>query len=165
MVEEIPGKAFLPYAYPLGRRCRMTKILDRFEYPEGLFYSADHLWMKREDGSVRVGVTDMAQQAAGSILFVRLMPKGRQVESGKPLGTMETGKWVGPLKSPLSGTVLESNEALKTQPKLLNEDPYGKGWLAVLQPSKLDDELKNLMSDLAQIEKFTQAELPKLFKK
>ena len=165
MVEEIPGKAFLPYAYPLGRRCRMTKILDRFEYPEGLFYSADHLWMKREDGSVRVGVTDMAQQAAGSILFVRLMPKGRQVESGKPLGTMETGKWVGPLKSPLSGTVLESNEALKTQPKLLNEDPYGKGWLAVLQPSKLDDELKNLMSDLTQIEKFTQAELPKLFKK
>lgn len=143
----------------------MTKILDRFEYPEGRFYSADHLWVKKEDGSVRVGVTDMAQQAAGSILFVRLMPKGRQVESGKPLGTMETGKWVGPLKSPLSGTVLESNEALKTQPKLLNEDPYGKGWLAVLQPSKLDDELKNLMSDLTQIEKFTQAELPKLFKK
>ena len=143
----------------------MTKILDRFEYPEGLLYSADHLWVKKEDGSVRVGVTDMAQQAAGSILFVRLMPKGRQVESGKPLGTMETGKWVGPLKSPLSGTIVEANEALKTQPKLLNEDPYGKGWLAVLQPSKPDDELKNLMTDPARIEKFAQAEQPKLFKK
>jgi glycine cleavage system H protein len=165
LVETIAGKAFLPYAYPLCRRLHMARILDRFEYPEGLFYSADHLWVKREDGSVRVGVTDMAQQAAGSILFVRLMPKGRKVEFGKPLGTMETGKWVGPLKSPLSGTIVESNEALKTQPKLLNEDPYGKGWLAVLQPSKLGDELKNLMSDLAQIEKFTQAELPKLFKK
>jgi len=143
----------------------VVKVLDRFEYPESLYFSADHLWAKKEDGTVRVGVTDMAQQAAGSILFVRLMPKGRQVESGKPLGTMETGKWVGPLKSPLSGTIVEANEALKTQPKLLNEDPYGKGWLAVLQPSKPDDELKNLMTDPAQIEKFVQAELPKLFKK
>jgi len=143
----------------------MARILDRFEFPEGLYYSGDHLWVKKENGIVRVGVTDMAQQAAGSILFVRLMPKGRQVESGKPLGTMETGKWVGPLKSPLSGSIIESNEALKTQPKLLNEDPYGRGWLAVLQPSKLDDELKNLMTDPAQIEKFVQVELPKLFKK
>jgi len=93
------------------------------------------------------------------------MPKGRQVESGKPLGTMETGKWVGPLKCPLSGTIVEANDALKTQPKLLNEDPYGKGWLIVLQQTKLDDELKNLMTDPVQIEKFAQAEMPKLFKK
>jgi len=143
----------------------MVRILDRFEFPEGLYYSADHLWAKKEDGTVRLGVTDMAQQAAGSILFVRIMPKARQVESGKPLGTMETGKWVGPLKSPLSGTIVETNESLKTQPKLLNEDPYGKGWLIVLQPSRLDDELKNLMTDPAQIEKFAQAELPRLFKK
>jgi glycine cleavage system H protein len=143
----------------------VAKILDRFEFPEGLQYSTDHLWVKKEDGTVRIGVTDMAQQAAGSILFVRLMPKGRQVESGKPLGTMETGKWVGPLKCPLSGTIVEANEALKTQPKLLNGEPYGKGWLVVLQPSKLDDELKNLMTEPAQLEKFVQAELPKLFKK
>jgi len=145
-------------------RVGMARILDRFEYPEGLYYSRDHLWAKREDGTVRVGVTDMAQQAAKSILFVRVMPKGRQVEAGKPLGTMETGKWVGPLKSPLSGTIVEANEVLRTQAKLLNEDPYGKGWLALLQPSKLDDELKNLMTDPAEIEKFAQAELPRLFK-
>lgn len=143
----------------------MVKILDKFEYPEGIYYSTDHLWAKKEDGTVRVGVTDMAQQAAGAILFVRVMPKGRQVESGKPLGTMETGKWVGPLKSPISGSIVETNEALKTQPKLLNEDPYGKGWLALIQPSKLDDELKSLMIDQGQLEKFTQAEMPKLFKK
>jgi glycine cleavage system H protein len=143
----------------------MVKILDKFEYPEGIYYSTDHLWAKKEDGNVRVGVTDMAQQAAGAILFARVMPKGRQVGSGKPLGTMETGKWVGPLKSPISGIIAETNEALKTQPKLLNEDPYGKGWLVVIQPSKLDDELKNLMVDQGQLEKFTQAEMPKLFKK
>ena len=143
----------------------MVRILDRFEFPEGLYYSADHLWAKVEDGTVRVGATDIAQQAAGSLLFVRIMPKGRQVESGKPLGTIETGKWVGALKSPLSGTIIEVNEALKTQPKLLNQDPYGKGWLVVLQPSKLDDELKNLMTDPAQIRKFAQAEQVKLFKK
>lgn len=143
----------------------MVKILDRFEFPDGFYFSRDHLWAKKENGTVRVGITDMAQQAAGSILFVRIMPRGRQVESGKPLGTMETGKWVGPLKSPLSGTIIETNEALKTQPKLLNEDPYGKGWVAVLQPSKPDDELKNLMTDPAEIEKFAQAEHAKYFKK
>jgi glycine cleavage system H protein len=142
----------------------MVRILDRFEFPEGLYYSADHLWAKKEDGTVRVGATDMAQQSAGPLLFVRVMPKGRQVESGKPLGSMETSKWVGPLKSPLSGTIIEVNEALKTQPKLLNQDPYGKGWLAVLQPSKLEDELKNLMTDPAHIQKFVQSEQVKLFK-
>jgi glycine cleavage system H protein len=143
----------------------MVRILDRFEFPAGLYYSRDHLWAKKEDGNVRVGVTDMAQQSAGSILFVRVMPKGRLVESGKPLGTMETGKWVGPLKSPLSGNIVETNEALKTQAKLLNEDPYGKGWLAVLQPAKLDEDLKNLIADPAEIEKFAQGEMTRLFKK
>ncbi len=142
----------------------MVKLFDKYEFPEGLYYSKDHLWLKIEGDVVRVGVTDLAQQAAGPIVYVRLVPKGKVVEAGKPLGTMETGKWVGPLKSPVSGTIVEVNEALKSQPKLLNEDPYGKGWLAVIKPSKLEEELKGLFSKVEDMIPWLQEELPKLIK-
>ncbi|MEM0204304.1 MAG: glycine cleavage system protein H, partial [Nitrososphaerota archaeon] len=136
----------------------MVKLFDKYEFPEGLYYSKDHLWLKIEGDLVRVGVTDLAQQAAGPIVYVRLMPKGKVVEAGKPIGTIETGKWVGPLKSPVSGTIVELNEALKSQPKLLNEDPYGKGWLALIKPSKLEDELKGLFSKVEDMIPWLQEE-------
>lgn len=142
----------------------MKRIVGRSEFPEGLYYSRDHMWAKIEDGLVRIGATDMAQQAAGSLMYVRIMPKGKQIESGRPLGTIETSKWVGPLKSPLSGTVVEVNAVLKTRPTLLNEDPYGAGWLITLDPSRLGEEMKSLMSDLVQIQEFARTEQPKLFK-
>ncbi|MEM2665895.1 MAG: glycine cleavage system protein H [Nitrososphaerota archaeon] len=142
----------------------MVKLFDKYEFPEGLYYSKDHLWLKIEGDLVRVGVTDLAQQAAGPIVYVRLMPKGKVVEAGKPIGTMETGKWVGPLKSPVSGTIVELNEALKSQPKLLNEDPYGKGWLALIKPSKLEDELKGLFSKVEDMIPWLQEEIPKIIK-
>jgi len=143
----------------------MVKLHEKYEFPEGLYYSKDHLWLKQEGENVRVGITDLAQQAAGPIVFVRLMPKGRVVEAGKPLGTMETGKWVGPLKSPVTGTIVETNEKLKTEPKLLNSDPYGEGWVAVLKPSKLNEELKNLISDLNVLNEWLKDEIPKIIKK
>jgi glycine cleavage system H protein len=133
------------------------KILD-YEFPEGLLYSRDHLWVKVEDGKVRVGITDFAQKMAGDIVFARIMPKGRQVRMGQPLGTMETGKWVGPLKSPVSGTIIESNTALRMQPKLLNTDPYGEGWVAVLEPSNFEEEKKHLISDFEELKKFIEEE-------
>ncbi|MEM2910382.1 MAG: glycine cleavage system protein H [Nitrososphaerota archaeon] len=142
----------------------MVKLFDKYEFPEGLYYSKDHLWLKIEGDVVRVGVTDLAQQAAGPIVYVRLMPKGKAVDAGKPIGTMETGKWVGPLKSPVSGTIVEVNEALKSQPKLLNEDPYGKGWLAIIKPSKLEDELKGLFSKVEEMVPWLQEEIPKIIK-
>ena len=138
--------------------------IDRFNYPDGLYYSKDHFWVKLENGKARVGITDIAQVAAGDIVFVRTVPKGKTVEYGKPLGTMETGKWVGPLKTPLTGQVIELNEALKTQPKLLNTDPYGQGWIAVIQPSKLDEETKNLMTSEEQLKAFVKEEMPKIIK-
>ncbi len=138
----------------------MVKILD-YEFPEGLLYSKDHLWVKIEDGKVRVGITDFAQAMAGEIVFVRLMPKGRKVKAGRPLGTMETGKWVGPIKSPVSGTIVEINTALKMQPKLLNTDPYGKGWVAVIEPSNFEEEKKNLISDMEELRRFIEEEAKK----
>ncbi|MEM2211059.1 MAG: glycine cleavage system protein H [Nitrososphaerales archaeon] len=140
----------------------MVKLLEKFEFKEGLYYSKDHMWVKLENGKVRVGVTDVAQRSAGPITFIRLLPKGKLVVKGKPLGTIETGKWVGPLISPVSGTLVEVNENLKSQPKLLNEDPYGAGWIAVIQPSNFEEDKKALISDLKELEEFIKSELQRL---
>lgn len=126
----------------------MVKLFGKYEYPEGLYYSKDHLWAKIEDGKVRVGLTDFAQQIAGKIRFIRLRPPGRGVKRGKTLGTMETGKWVGPIRSPISGTIIENNVDLRRKASLVNEDPYGKGWVSVLEPTNLDEELENLMTEI-----------------
>jgi len=142
----------------------VVKLFERYEYPEGLYYSKDHLWAKIEDGKVRVGLTDFAQQIAGKIRFIRLRPLGVKVEQGKTLGTMETGKWVGPLVSPLSGTVIEVNKDLMRKAGLVNEDPYGKGWLSVLQPTNLDEELKTLWTDLDKMKPWLEQEIAKYVK-
>ena len=77
---------------------------------------------------------------------------------------METGKWVGPLVSPLSGTIIEVNEALRTKAGLVNEDPYGKGWLSVLQPTNLDEELKTLWTDPDKMKTWLEQEIAKYVK-
>jgi glycine cleavage system H protein len=125
----------------------MTKLFDKFEYPSGLYYSKDHTWAKIEDGKVRVGMTDFAQQISGKVMFIRLKSPGGVVDQGKTLGTMETGKWVGPIKSPISGTILENNPVIREAAATVNDDPYGKGWLSVIQPSNTE-ELKGLMTEI-----------------
>jgi len=142
----------------------VVKLFEKYEYPEGLYYSKDHFWAKIEDGKVRVGLTDFAQQIAGKIRFIRLRPLGVKVEQGKTLGTMETGKWVGPLVSPLSGTVIEVNKDLMRKAGLVNEDPYGEGWLSVLQPTNLDEELKTLWTDLEKMKTWLEQEIAKYVK-
>jgi len=98
-----------------------------------------------EDGKVRVGVDDFAQKQAGELKFMRLFPAGKKVEQGKRFGTLETAKWVGPLLSPVSGTIVESNQEVLDTPTLVNEDPYGKGWMVVIEPSNLDDDMTRLV--------------------
>jgi len=121
--------------------------VEGFELPDDLYYWQKGLtWAKLEpDGRVRVGLTDLGQRIAGKILTVRIRAKGAKIMQGKPIATIETAKWVGPLESPISGVIEEVNEELKSNPGLLNEDPYGRGWLAVLKPSNLDEELKKLI--------------------
>ncbi len=125
----------------------MTKLFDKFEYPSDLYFSKDHTWAKIEDGKVRVGMTDFAQQLSGKVRFIRLKSPGSTVEQSKTLGTMETGKWVGPIKSPISGTIVENNPAIRESAPIVNDDPYGKGWLSIIQPSNME-ELKNLMTEM-----------------
>jgi len=142
----------------------MVKILDKYEFPEGLYYSKDHMWVKIEDGKVRVGLTDSGQQIAGKILMVKPRPPGKKIVQGKILGTMETGKWVGPLRAPVSGVIVEFNKTLRTvkTADLVNKDPYGEGWMFILEPTNLEDDLKNLMTDPKEIEAWLKEELKKL---
>ena len=108
-------------------------------------YDTAHTWAKIEDGKVRVGVDDFAQKQAGELKFIRLFPAGKKVEQGKRFGTLETAKWVGPLLSPISGTIVEANQEVLDKPPLVNEDPYGKGWMVVVEPSDLEGDLSRLV--------------------
>jgi glycine cleavage system H protein len=103
--------------------------------PEDLYYLVEkHVWARPEDGAVVVGLTDVAQNLAKSIISVTLKKPGRTLARGKSLGTVESGKWVGPVPAPVAGEIAAVNEALEADPGLLNRDPYGEGWIARLAP-------------------------------
>jgi len=122
------------------------------------------MWAKIEDGKVLVGLTDFGQQMAGKILMVRPRPTGTFVEQGKMLGTMETGKWVGPLRAPVSGVMVEFNGTLRTvgTADVVNKDPYGKGWMFFLEPKNLESDLKMLMTDPKEIGEWLKEEMKKM---
>ncbi len=110
--------------------------------PEELRYSSDHEWVSRDGDVVRVGVTDYAQDALGDVVFVQVPTVGADVSAGDAFGEVESTKSVSDVYAPVSGTVLEVNEALADAPQTLNEDPYGEGWICSIRlsdPSQLDD--------------------------
>lgn len=100
--------------------------------PPELKYSEEHEWLKVEGKNGRVGITDHAQHQLTDIVYVKLPAKGQKVKKGEVLGEVESIKSVSPIYSPVSGTVVEANAALDKAPELMNQDPYGKGWFAVL---------------------------------
>jgi glycine cleavage system H protein len=106
-------------------------------FPDDLLYDVDNqIWYQElPDGTVKLGMTSAATAMAG--LLVAFTPKkvGRSVEAGKSCATVESGKWVGPAKSVVAGTVAAVNDALAAKPALANEDPYGAGWLVILKPA------------------------------
>ncbi len=101
--------------------------------PEDLQYTKDHEWVRAEGDTVRVGVTDYAQDALGDIVFVTLPDAGAQVTAGETCGEVESTKSVSDLYAPVSGTVVERNEALDSSPELVNSDPYGDGWMLTIR--------------------------------
>ncbi len=116
--------------------------LDLYHYP----LNAAHTWGKVEpENMVKVGVDDFAQKQAGELLFIRLFPAGKEVKQGQRFGTLETAKWVGPLLSPVSGKIAQVNEEVLKKPKLVNEDPYEKGWMVIINPTNLEEDLTRLV--------------------
>ena len=102
--------------------------------PEDRRYSQDHEWALLEDGRVRMGITDYAQDALGDVVFVQLPEVGTTVGAGESLGEVESTKSVSDVYAPVAGRVVEVNGELNDAPNRLNEDPYGEGWICVIEP-------------------------------
>ncbi len=119
--------------------------VDDFYLPDDLYYDRkDHLWARVEDGNVRVGLDQFGQKAAGTVAYIKLMPVGKTVAKGRAFGSLEAGKYIGPLKAPVSGKLVDSNPDVLANPKLVNTDPYGEGWFVVIEPSNLQGDLGDL---------------------
>jgi glycine cleavage system H protein len=101
--------------------------------PDDLRYTADHEWVRVEGDRVRVGITDYAQDALGDVVFVSLPEPGTAVEAGGSFGEVESTKSVSDVYAPVSGTVVEVNAELGDAPQRLNDDPYGEGWMCVIE--------------------------------
>jgi glycine cleavage system H protein len=123
----------------------MAMKIEEYSFPDNLYYHKEHFWAKVEGDIVTIGTTDFAQKLAGQVVYIELPSVGKAVEQGKPCGSMESGKWVGRIYSPLSGKVEAINSELEDNPELINESPYEKGWMCKIKASNLHEELKNLM--------------------
>ncbi len=106
-----------------------------FEYPDDLRYTTEHEWVQAVGERVRVGITAYAQDALGDIVYVSLPEEGSTISAGSTVGEVESTKSVSDLFAPISGTVVERNDALEATPELVNSDPYGQGWMFEVQPS------------------------------
>ena len=102
--------------------------------PDDLRYSSDHEWARLEDGKVRIGITDYAQDTLGDVVFVQVPDVGTKVQAGDAFGEVESTKSVSDVYAPVAGTVVEVNPDLVDAPNRLNEDPYGEGWICVIEP-------------------------------
>ncbi|MEM1545103.1 MAG: glycine cleavage system protein H [Candidatus Methanomethylicia archaeon] len=119
--------------------------INNYEVIDGLYYSENHVWVKIENNTVVIGITDYGQKNLKEIVNVKLPDLGVSINQGDVLGSLETAKAVIDVIAPLSGIVREVNENVISNPSIINEDPYGKGWLIRIVPSNLHEELLKLM--------------------
>jgi glycine cleavage system H protein len=113
--------------------------------PKELRYSEEHEWVKVEGDKVRIGITDFAQSELGDIVFVELPEIGDELQADEPFGSVESVKTVSELYAPISGKVVEINENLDDSPEFVNESPYEKAWMIVIEPANPAD-IENLMT-------------------
>ena len=113
--------------------------------PKDLRYSEEHEWVKEESGNYRIGITHFAQSELGDIVFVELPEVGAEVKAGESFGSVESVKTVSELYAPISGKIVEINEDLNDNPEFVNESPYEKAWIIIMEPSDAS-EVNNLMT-------------------
>jgi glycine cleavage system H protein len=113
--------------------------------PKELRYSEDHEWIKMEGNKVRIGITEFAQSELGDIVFMELPEVGDEIALGESFGSVESVKTVSELNAPISGKIVEINEELGDEPQFVNESPYEKGWMIVVELSD-ESQIDNLLS-------------------
>jgi len=120
--------------------------------PDELAYSSDHEWVRADGGRAKVGITDYAQDALGDVVYVQLPEVGATVSAGEAIAEVESTKSVSDIYAPVSGTIVEVNADLADAPERLNEDPYGEGWLFVIETADGSTELLDAQAYRALIE-------------
>jgi glycine cleavage system H protein len=115
------------------------------DFPDDLYYTEDHEWLRlNDDGTANVGITDFAQGELGDIVFVELEPEGTELDEGDVFGTVEAVKTVSELYMPAAGTIVGLNDALDAAPEMVNQDPYGDGYMVAVELAA-PDEVNDLM--------------------
>ncbi len=117
----------------------------QYAIPEGLYYSKDHEWMKPEGNKVRVGITDYAQDSLNDVVYVELPEMEKAVKQFDAMGAVESVKAASDIFSPVSGKIVEVNKRLEQEPELVNKEPYGEGWIALIETASLQEDLTKLM--------------------
>jgi len=117
------------------------------EYPDDLYYSKEHTWVRLAGGRAVIGITDHAQKELGEIVFVDLPEEGVQIEKAEVFGTLESAKTVAELYAPVSGEVVNANRDLEEEPTSMNDDPYGNGWLITMEIDD-PDEVEGLLNSV-----------------
>jgi len=112
--------------------------------PEGLRYHTEHEWIRQENGTAEMGITHFAQDALGDVVYIELPKPGTEVASGQEIGEVESTKTTSAIYTPVTGKITAVNNDLRDKPELVNQDPYGKGWIAKIQMTD-PSELKKLM--------------------
>jgi len=131
-----------------------------YHLPDDLYYEENHFWL-REDGDLLVmGMDDFGQKMAEQIVFIQLPFEGKKIKTGKKFAQMESGKWVGKIFAPLSGEIAGVNQELETNPMLINEDCYGRGWMFKIRPDDIS-EINNLIHGAEAVERWVLADIEK----
>jgi glycine cleavage system H protein len=131
-----------------------------YNMPDDLYYEENHFWVKQEGDMVVMGMDDFAQKMAGEIVYVQLPEEGKTVSAGKKFAKIESGKWLGKVYAPVSGELVAVNEALETNPGLINSDCYGKGWMYKIKPTDMAD-IQKLIRGREAVEKWILADMEK----
>ena len=116
-----------------------------YDMPDELYYPEEHSWARVDGTKVTVGMTDFFQKEAGDIVFVDLPEEEDDVSQGEVCGKIQSRKWIGKMVAPVSGEIIEINEELEDDTSLINTDPYGEGWIIVIEASDLDSDLGKLI--------------------
>ena len=127
-----------------------------YSFPEDLLYDRVHNWARIEGKTATIGLSDFGQEIAGEILYAELPRARREIVAGEPFMSLESGKWVGRIKAIVSGKIIQANEELEWESTLINEEPYGRGWLAQVELG--DEPLGLLKADDPEFAELIQAE-------
>jgi glycine cleavage system H protein len=139
---------------------KMTTI-GQFEFPDELYYDTQHVWVRVEGNTATIGLSQFGQDIAGDIVYVEVPRVGRSVGKDEPFMSMESGKWVGRIKAPVSGKIVGANEEIEWESALVNQEPYGKGWLAKIEMDSVSDLVALMKADSPSFTAFIAGERAK----